>query len=65
MKIYDLHLTRPDGRADRRKVAFDDDGAAVIGCHALLIEHQGAEAWDGDRLVCHMVRAGGTLAASR
>ena len=65
MKTYDLHLTRPDGGADRRKVTFADDHAAVIGCHALLAEHQVAKAWDGDRLVCHMVRAGGTLAASR
>lgn len=65
VKTYDLHLTRPDGAADRRKVTFADDHATVIGCHALLAEHQGAEAWDGDRLVCRMARAGGTLANAR
>ncbi len=35
-----------------------DDGEALIRCHEMLSTHERVEAWDGDHLICRMLRAG-------
>lgn len=58
-KIYRVNLTPLGETAEEvRQIRCADDGAALMQCYAMLANYQCTEAWDGDRLVCRMTRAG-------
>jgi len=66
MKSYRIHCMPPDQAAGpMRVVACADDHEALVRCHAMLAQHHSVEAWDGDRLVCRMIRAGTADRSSR
>lgn len=60
---YQLRLTKPcEAAVENSEIICADDGAALTECFELLTRCTSVEAWDGDRLVCRMTRAGHLLA---
>lgn len=59
MKRYRVRLI-PFGKAgaEEREIDCADDGTALIESNALLADFHAVETWDGDRLVCRVIRAG-------
>lgn len=60
MKKYRVRLI-PFGSAgiEERAIVCSDDGEALITSHAMLSDFHIVEAWEGDRLICRVMRAGG------
>ena len=63
---YEVRGFRANQPEDERiVVACADDSAVLIHCHAMLARCERAEAWDGERLVCRMTRAGHSVGPTR
>lgn len=57
-RLYQVRLAGPSPRLQEHEIACPDDGNALVRCRHLLGDHNSAEAWHGDRLVCRVMRAG-------
>jgi hypothetical protein len=65
-KKYEVRGSKADQVDEERIViACADDSAVLMHCYALLKHCERAEAWDGDRLVCRMTRAGHSVGPKR
>lgn len=65
-KKYEVRGFKADQAEEERiVVACTDDSAVLMHCYAMLTHGERAEAWDGERLVCRMTRAGHMIGPKR